>query len=127
MGVGLGANGGGEESSIEYRELERENQARHSDKLATIAYEPPDWVTNTLGERPADHERRAAWDVAVDRVLRYRTEHGIPEDAAGLLNLQPPSTEVLQRVAWMAAQRATQRDLRLLATELEHSRSAVGR
>ncbi len=127
VGVGLGANGGGEESSIEYREFEREYQARHSDKLATIAYEPPDWVTNTLGERPADHERRAAWDVAVDRVLRYRTEHGIPEDAAGLLGPQPPSTEVLQRVAWMAAQRATQRDLRLLATEQEHSRSAVGR
>ena len=125
--VGLGASGGDEESSIEYLELEREIQARHRDKLATVAYEPPDWVTNTLGERPADHDRGAAWDVAVDRALRYRTEHGIPEDAADLLGPRPPSSEVLQRVAWIAAQRAAQRDLRLLTTEQDHGRSAMGR
>ncbi|MEA2009255.1 MAG: hypothetical protein U9N78_00965, partial [Actinomycetota bacterium] len=127
VGVEPGANGGDEESSIEYLELEREIQARHSDKLATVAYEPPDWVTNTLGERPADHDRRAAWDVVVDRALRYRTEHGIPEDAADLLGPQPPSSDVLQRVAWIAAQRATQCDLRLLTTEQEQGRSAMGR
>ncbi len=125
--VGLGANGVDEESSIEYLNLEREIHARHRDKLATVAYEPPDWVTNTLGERPADYDRGAAWDVAVDRALRYRTEQGIPEDAADLLGPQPPSSDVLQRVAWIAARRATQSDLRLLTTEQEHGRSAMGR
>ena len=125
--VGLGANGGDEESSIEYLELEREIQARHRDKLATVTYEPPDWVTNTLGERPADRDRGAAWDVAVDRALRYRTEHGIPEDAPDLLGPPPASSDVLRRVAWMAARRATESDLRRLTSAQVHRRSAIGR
>jgi len=69
------------ESFIEYLNLEREIRDRHRDRLATITYQPHDWVTDSLGERPADPERRAVWDTVVDRALRYRTDHGIPEDA----------------------------------------------
>jgi hypothetical protein len=125
--VGLAADRGDKESSIEYLGLEREIHARHRDKLATVAYEPPEWVTITLGERPADHECRAAWDAVVGRALRYRTDHGIREDAPDLLGPPPTSSDVIQRAEWIAAQRATQRDLRLLTMEQGHGRSAIGR
>jgi len=126
-GLSPGAGDVPKEPFIEYLNLEREIRDRHRDKLATIAYQPPDWVTNTLGERPADPDRRVAWDTVVDRALRYRTEHGIPEDAADLLGPQPPSSDVIQRVAWIAAKRATQREFRLLMMEQEQGRSAIGR
>jgi len=113
--------------SIEYLNLEREIRDRYRDRLATIAYQPPEWITDALGERPADQERRAAWDSAVDRALRYRTDHGIPEDALDLLGAQPPSSDVQERVAWIAARRAIQSDLGRLTTEQEHGRSAIGR
>jgi len=68
---------GPKESFIEYLNLEREIRDRHRDKLATLTYQPPEWITNDLGERPADHNRRGAWDAVADRSLRYRTDHGI--------------------------------------------------
>jgi AAA domain/TrwC relaxase len=111
----------------EYPDLEREIRDRHRDRLATLAYQPPEWVTNTLGERPADHERRTAWDAVVGRALRYRTDYGIPEDAPNLLGPQPPSSDVIQRVAWIASRRATESDLRRLTLAQVHSRSAIGR
>ncbi|MEE8485765.1 MAG: hypothetical protein V3S38_04330, partial [Acidimicrobiia bacterium] len=115
------------EPFIEYLNLEREIRNRHRDRLATLAYQPPEWVTGNLGERPADPERRAAWDAVVDRALRYRTDLGIPDDALDLLGPQPPGSDINKRVAWIAAQRAVQRDLRLLTTEQELGRSAIGR
>ena len=132
----LAASGAGErlpqatdvpkEPLIEYLNLELEIRDRHRDRLATIAYQPPDWVTNTLGERPADPGRRAAWDVAVDRALQYRTEHDIPDGATDLLGPPPPNSDVIERVSWIAAKHAIQRDVRLL-TGQERRRSAIGR
>ena len=116
-----------EEPFSECLSLEREIRDRHRDELATIAYQPPDWVTNTLGERPADPGRRTAWDAVVGGALRYRTDYGIPEDAPDLLGPQPPSSDIGMRVAWIAARRATQSDLRLLTMAQEHGRSAIGR
>jgi len=126
-GLSSGVDDGPKESFIEYLNLEREIRDRHRDRLATITYQPPDWVTDALGERPADPERRAVWDTVVDRALRYRTEHGIPDDASDLLGPQPASSDISARVSWIAAERATQRDLRRLTTGQEHSRSAIGR
>lgn len=126
-GLSPAADGGAKEPIIEYLNLEREIRDRNRDEFATIAYQPPDWVTNTLGERPADPECRAVWDTVVDRALRYRTEHGIPDDASDLLGPQPASSDISTRVSWIAAERATQRDLRLLTTGQEHGRSAIGR
>ncbi|HDH26206.1 MAG TPA: hypothetical protein ENH00_08450, partial [Actinobacteria bacterium] len=126
-GLSSGVGDGPKESFIEYLSLEREIRDRHRDRLAALAYRPPDWVTNNLGERPADHERRAVWDAVVDQALRYRTEHGVPDDAPDLLGLPPTSSDVLQRVAWIAARRAVQSDLRLLTMEQEHGRSTIGR
>jgi hypothetical protein len=115
------------EPLIECLNLELEIRDRNRDEFATIAYQPPEWVANTLGERPADHERRTAWDAVVDRALRYRTDHGIPDDAHDLLGPQPSSSDIDKRVVWIAARRAMQSDLRLLRLAQERGRSAIGR
>ena len=76
-----------------------------------MTYSPSEWIVATLGERPAEPDRRAAWDAIVDRALRYRTEQGIPDDVSGLLGPAPLSREVEQRVAWIAARRDIKRNL----------------
>jgi hypothetical protein len=126
-GLSPGADDVPKEPFFEYLSLEREIRDRYRDRLATLAYQPPEWVTGNLGERPADHDRRAAWDAVVDRAFRYRTDHGIPDDSLDLLGAQPPGSNINKRVAWIAARRAMQSDLRLLTMEQEHGRSAIGR
>lgn len=111
----------------EYLSLEREIRDRHRDRLAALTYRPPDWVTNNLGERPADHKRRAAWNAVVDQALRYRTDQQIPDKAPDLLGPQPASSDIAQRVAWIAARRALQSDLRRLTLAQDQERSAIGR
>ena len=95
--------------------------------MATVGCQPPQRVIDNLGERAADHDRRAVWDAVVDRALRYRTDHDIPDEAPDLLGPQPRSSDVIQRVAWIAARRATESDLRRLTLTQVHRRSAIGR
>ncbi len=104
---------------IEYVKTHREARHRHQDNLAALTYQPPEWIVDTLGERPADPDRSAVWDAAVDRAVRYRTEHGISDEAPNLLGPEPSSGDVVQRVAWLTARRDTRRDLAKLATEHE--------
>ncbi len=110
---GLSQTDDGSESElfVDYVNLRREVQDRHRDRVATVAYQPPEWVIDTLGERPADHETCTAWDAIVDRVLRYRTDQGIRDEATDLLGPQPPSSDADTRVAWIAARRDIERDL----------------
>jgi hypothetical protein len=96
---------------VEYLDLHSEIHARRQDRLATMTYIPSEWIVATLGERPAEPDRRAAWDAIVDRALRYRTEQGIPDESPGLLGPTPLSREVEQRVAWIAARRDIERNL----------------
>ena len=96
---------------IEYLETHCEARHRHRDRLATLIYQPPEWVTDTLGERPAVPDRGAAWDAIVDRALLYRTEQGIPCEAPNLLGVEPSSRHVTQRVAWLTARRDVARNL----------------
>ena len=103
------------EPLVEYMSLRREVHARYRDRFATLAYQPPEWVIDTLGERPADPDRSAAWDAIVDRALRYRTEQGIPHEAPDLLGPEPSSGDVRQRVAWLTARRDVVRDIPGLA------------
>jgi hypothetical protein len=112
---------------VEYLDLHHEAHDRHRDRLATVAYQPPEWVTDTLGERPSKPDRGAAWDAAVDRALRYRTEHEISDDTPGLLGPEPTSSDVDQRVAWIAARRATENDIRRLRSPEDRGLSAIGR
>ena len=109
--------GDGSQLLINYVDTHREAHARHRDRLATLAYQPPEWVTNTLGERPDDPDRQAAWDAIVDRAVRYRTEQRIPDQAADLLGHEPTSSNIKQRVAWLTARRLIERDLSRLTAE----------
>ncbi len=109
------AGGDQTELVVEYLKLCDEARHRHQDRLATMAYAPPEWIAGTLGERPAEPERGAAWDTIVERTLRYRTEQDIRDEDPQLLGPVPPSGEVERRVAWIAARRAIESDLRLLA------------
>ena len=102
---------------IEYLNMRREGDARQRDRLAVIAYQPSAWIIKTLGERPSEPNRRAAWDAIVDRVLRYRSEQGIPEEAPDLLGPEPSSADVERRVAWLAVRRAVERQLPDLVAE----------
>ncbi|MEX1134699.1 MAG: hypothetical protein WED83_07640, partial [Acidimicrobiia bacterium] len=67
----------------EYVTLRREEAARHRDRVAAVSYEPPGWIVDTLGERPADALRRAAWDAVVDQALRDRDGHGLGDETTG--------------------------------------------
>ena len=125
-GVSRGGGDGGK-LLIDYVDMQREAQARHRDMLAAFVYQPPEWVTDTLGERPAEPDRRAAWDAIVDRALRHRADQGIPNEAPNLLGPEPPSSEVDERVVWIAAHRAVERNLRRLRSSERQDLSAIGR
>jgi hypothetical protein len=135
--VARGLHGGGGAPSeaddqvgqlVEYVTLRREAKARHRDRVAAVTYEPPEWVIDTIGERPAEPDRRAAWDRIVDRVLRYRHEHGVPDETAGLLGPEPPRDSTVDRMAWVIAERDIERGLRQLRGDGMHlAPASVGR
>ena len=126
-GMSRGAGGDGSELLIDYVDMHREAHARHRDRLAAVAYEPPGWIVDTLGERPSEPGRRAAWDAIVDRALRYRTDQGIPHEVPNLLGPEPPGSDVCERAVWIAACRAVERDLLRMRSSEGRERSAIGR
>jgi len=97
-----------------YIALHRETRARHRDRLDAIAYEPPGWIVDVIGERPADPDRTAAWDRIVDRAVSVRPDLEVPDDARNLLGPEPPSRDVARRATWMVARRSIEEDLREL-------------
>ncbi|MEX2622967.1 MAG: MobF family relaxase [Acidimicrobiia bacterium] len=96
---------GSNDTVSEYLTLVREAHARLRDRLAAVSYAPPPWIIDTLGERPAGRDHRAAWDEIVDRVLQYRHEYGVPDDAGGLLGPAPSTQDLARRLAWAATRR----------------------
>lgn len=99
---------------VEYISLLFESEARHRDRLASMAYEPPKWIIDIVGERPANARSRSAWDAIADRAARYRFEHGIADEAAGLLGPPPRASDVEERVAWLATLRQLRADFNAL-------------
>ena len=98
------------------------------DRVAVIMYEPPDWVVDAIGERPADPDRRAAWDRIVDRAARHRHEHRVQDKAAGLLGPEPPRDSTVDRMAWVIAERDVERGLDQLRGDGMHlAPASVGR
>ena len=97
-----------------YIALHQETRARHRDRLDAIAYEPPGWIVDVIGERPTEPDRRAAWDRTVDRAVHVRTNLEVPDDAQNLLGPKPPSRDVIGRATWMVARRNVEEDLRQL-------------
>ena len=125
-GVLRGDGGDGAELLIDYEDVHRKAHARHRDRLAVLAYEPPGWIVDTLGERPSEPGRRAAWDAIVDRALRYRTKQGISHETPNLLGPEPPSSEVDDRVEWLAVRRAVDHDRLRLRSSEGQDLSAIG-
>ena len=111
----------------DYIALHQETRARHRDRLDAIAYEPPGWIVDVIGERPAEPDRRAAWDRIVDRAVHVRTELEVPDDARNLLGPEPPSRDVARRATWMVARRSIEEDLRELNGSSDRGLGAVAR
>ena len=106
---------------LEYTRLAMEAGARHQDRLATTAFEPPPWIVDAIGERPAEPDRRTAWDRIVERAVRYRSAHEVPVGDFGLMGIGPPSTNVEEWVEWLAACRDVENDLSALRGERSRS------
>ncbi|MEX1005806.1 MAG: MobF family relaxase [Acidimicrobiia bacterium] len=122
-----GRIGAHESALVKDVDLHREVHARHRDRLAAIAYEPPRWIVDAIGERPAEANRRYAWDRIVDSVVRYRASYNVPDDSAHLLGPTPPSVEVEQYAAWITAHRAVERVQHTLIADTVHGIEAPGR
>jgi len=110
-----------------YFALYQETRARHRDRLDVIAYRPPRWIVDAIGERPAEPDRRAAWDRIVDRAVHVLTELEVPDDACNLLGPEPPSRDVARRATWMVARRSMEEDLRALNGPSDRRLGAVAR
>jgi len=106
---------------VEYADLTNETEARHRDGLAAITYQPPSWVAETLGERPATPTERVAWNRAVDIALRYRTQHHIPEHHTGVPGPRPPSSNLSRYTEWIATRRAIDHHLARLERDRDRT------
>jgi len=102
----------------EYLALRREANDRFRDRLAEVAFAPPPWIVDTLGERPSGADQRAVWDDVVSCALRYRREHGVPDEVRELLGPAPSTRDLDRWMAWPS----TRRRVELLLGSLEASR-----
>jgi conjugative relaxase-like TrwC/TraI family protein len=75
---------------------------RSAQALTAARIEPPSYIVKELGERPADPTRATAWDRGVQRVERYRLEHGV-RDQGNAFGREPQ--DALARATREAAQR----------------------
>ncbi len=105
---------GGDDLLASYIALHQETRARHRDRFDALAYEPPGWIVDAIGERPSEPDRRAAWDRIVNRAVYVRTDLEVPDDARNLLGPEPRSRDVARRATWMVARRSIEEDLREL-------------
>ncbi|MDF1595127.1 MAG: MobF family relaxase [Acidimicrobiia bacterium] len=115
------------EPLVEYLATHREARARHRDHLAAIAYEPPQWIVNAIGERPTEPDRRVTWDLIVDHAVSYRAEHAVADQASGLLGPQPEGDSIAERVAWAVANTNVERGVSRLNLEGRNLESDGGR
>ncbi|MGH8872748.1 MAG: ATP-dependent DNA helicase [Acidimicrobiia bacterium] len=99
-----------EDIAVEYVDLSRESEARHRDRVAAVSFEPPHWIADNLGERPADPNRRDHWDAVVDRSVRYWTDHGLSGGADKLPGPLPCATPEERCDDWLAVERTLCRE-----------------
>ena len=77
-------------------------EARSAQALTAARIEPPPYIVQELGERPADPTKARAWDRGVQGVERYRLEHGV-RDKGNAFGREPQ--ERVARTTREAAQR----------------------
>ena len=96
---------------VEYVDLVMEAEARIRDRLAALAYTPPSWLVEAIGERPSEPRRRQAWDRVTARCVRYRTAHGVPDDEQGVIGRPPESRDIILWAEWVACRQRIEGDL----------------
>ena len=94
-------------------ELARRERVTRGEALRWVTVQPPAYVTNELGPRPAEPTRQAAWDRAARTIESYRQRPGvsIPADRSGLGDVPPADRD---RRAFFAADRRLRADMELL-------------
>jgi conjugative relaxase-like TrwC/TraI family protein len=78
--------------------------------------DPPEWLTNWLGERPTDGTGAAVWDDSVARIARHRAVHQIGDATPGL---GPQPLEPSASASWQELMLRTLRD-RIWLTDRWH-------
>jgi AAA domain len=76
--------------------------ARSAQALMAARIEPPSYIVQELGERPADPIKARSWDHGVQGVERYRLEHGV-SDRGSAFGREPQ--DALERATREAGQR----------------------
>jgi hypothetical protein len=79
-----------------------EERAAHA-----LRAQPPDWLTNWLGQRPVDAVGSQVWDAAAERVASFRLRHQLHEDVPGFGPEPDLSTEAAE---WRRQMLATLED-----------------
>ena len=83
--------------------------------------EPPEWLTNWLGNRPTDGPGAAVWDDSVARIAHHRTLHEVDAATPGL-GQQPLDPQAAE--AWQELMLRTLRD-RVWLTDRRHEPQAT--
>ena len=90
---------------VEYVTLCGESEARHRDRLASVSFDPPSWILEAIGHRPAAPRSRATWDLIANSALRHRAQYEVSDEAPGLLGPEPTESTVAERIAWLVTRR----------------------
>ncbi|HXV05251.1 MAG TPA: MobF family relaxase [Solirubrobacterales bacterium] len=89
--------------------------------LTAARISPPVYVIKELGERPMEPELRREWDRGVERIERYRQEHGIRDKEHAFGKSEPKDR--FQRIGREAAQEELRRTQRRLGLDRGTERS----
>lgn len=65
------------EARAELAVIEHLISERLRERLVAVRLDPPPYIVNELGERPADPYERAAWDRGVQEIEGFRAQHGV--------------------------------------------------
>jgi len=87
----------GPQGKAELAGIEAELAARRRLVIAADRTAPPPYITNALGEKPADAKGLARWEDGVAVIERYRQTHGISDRRSAL---GPEPTSGFERAAW---------------------------
>ncbi len=107
-----------ERDALDRRETQLQHQARElRDQLAERdVITPPAWARKTFDDRPAHGRSSEQWDRGVRTIARYRIDHDIPDNIAGL---GPKPQDQRTRGAWHRADDIVQQVQRRLGRSID--------
>src|SRR5699024_1346231 len=84
--------------------------ARVQELREPAAANPPEYLTDRLGEVPGEIMARTEWVQRAGRVEAYREQFGNERETSNVLGAAPDRHSPEQRMSWMAAARALGQD-----------------